>query len=114
LNISDIGLSCAGLVTPPGISDPRLPTPIVSTPPPVRGYVTTQPGICRYPRLVSGPLGILALPLQVAAQIATLPFRVLVSANGTLAPTATALVPANPEVGVVYDWNGRYTSVCGL
>jgi N6-adenosine-specific RNA methylase IME4 len=32
LNISDIGLSCAGLVTPPGITDPRLPTPIVSLP----------------------------------------------------------------------------------
>jgi hypothetical protein len=58
----------------------------------------------------SGPFGILALPFQVAAA----PFQMFVPANGALGPTNSTLVPANPDCGVWHDWNGRYTSVCGL
>jgi hypothetical protein len=75
------------------------------------GYATTNSGYVASPGFVSGPFGLLALPFQIAA----LPFQMLVPANGAVvATTGTALVPANPDCGVWHDWNGRYTSMCGL
>jgi len=62
------------------------------------------------PQYAGGPFGILAMPFQIAAA----PFQMLVPANGALGPTSSSLVPANPDCGVWHDWNGRYTSVCGL
>jgi hypothetical protein len=62
------------------------------------------------PGFASGPLGILAMPFQIAAA----PFEMLVPANGAIGPTNSPLVPVNPGCGVWHDWNGRYTSVCGL
>jgi hypothetical protein len=63
------------------------------------------------PGFISGPLGILALPFQIAAA----PFQMFVPANGAITPTAgTPLVPANPNCGVWHDWNGRYTSMCAM
>lgn len=73
------------------------------------GYIQGGPAYTS-PGFASGPLGILALPFQVAAA----PFQMFVPANGALGPTSSALVPANPGCGVWHDWNGRYTSVCGL
>jgi hypothetical protein len=67
------------------------------------GYIQGSPG-------PAGPLGILTLPFQVAAA----PFQMFVPANGALGPTSGELVPANPNCGVWHDWNGRYTSVCGM
>ena len=74
------------------------------------GYVAGTPAYVT-PGYVSGPLGILALPFQIAAA----PFQMFVPANGAITPTAgTPLVPANPNCGVWHDWNGRYTSMCNM
>jgi hypothetical protein len=73
------------------------------------GYVQGGPGYAT-PGYSSGPFGILAMPFQIAAA----PFQMLVPANGAVGPTSSPLVPANPDCGVWHDWNGRYTSVCGL
>jgi hypothetical protein len=72
------------------------------------GYIQGSPGYAT-PGYAS-PLGILTLPFQVAAA----PFQMFVPANGALGPTSGELVPANPNCGVWHDWNGRYTSVCGM
>jgi hypothetical protein len=69
-----------------------------------------QPGYIQSSPFAGGPLGILAMPFQVAAA----PFEMFVPANGAVGPTGGALVPANPDCGVWHDWNGRYTSICGL
>jgi hypothetical protein len=72
------------------------------------GYIEGSPGYAA-PGYAS-PLGILTLPFQIAAA----PFQMFVPANGALGPTSGELVPANPNCGVWHDWNGRYTSVCGM
>jgi hypothetical protein len=93
---------------PPGYVAPGYAPGYVTTSP---GYVTSPAYVVGNPGYASGPLGIRALPFQIAA----LPFQAFVPANGALVgPTSTAVVPANPDCGVWHDWNGRYTSMCGL
>jgi|SRR5271163_3284483 len=97
-----VGASALGVVvaaSPAFAQDTAVPPGYISGSP---GYATSGWG--------SGPLGILTMPFQIAAA----PFQWFVPANGAVGPTTGALVPANPDCGVWHDWNGRYTSVCGL
>jgi hypothetical protein len=73
------------------------------------GYIQGGP---RYatPGYASSPFGILTLPFQIAAA----PFEMLVPANGAVGAASGPFVLANPGCGVWHDWNGRYTSICGL
>jgi hypothetical protein len=85
---------------------------VVAASPALAQDTAVAPGYIQGPTtgFASGPLGILAMPFQIAAA----PFEMFVPANGAIGPTNSPLVPANPDCGVWHDWNGRYTSVCGL
>jgi hypothetical protein len=68
------------------------------------GYIAGSPSYA------SGPMDIIAMPFRVVAA----PFQMFQPANGAVGWTSGALVPVNPGCGVWHDWNGRYTSICGM